>query len=98
MALDMDQLVSSAFNAAPTADTLANVTAEFNNAVALNPWLANATTGEARAAVVSALGDHDVMVIMDNHISHAGWCCSLTDGNGWWSSAAGYNATNVSFS
>ena len=34
------------------------------------------------------------MVILDNHNSHAIWCCSLVDGNGWWSDAAGYNASN----
>lgn len=33
-------------------------------------------------AVVSNLGDNNVMVILDNHISKPGWCCSNFDGNG----------------
>lgn len=32
--------------------------------------------------MVSSLGDNDVMVILDNHISKPGWCCSYNDGNG----------------
>lgn len=33
-------------------------------------------------AVVSSLGNNNVMVILDNHISKPGWCCSNSDGNG----------------
>ncbi|CAD6263324.1 unnamed protein product [Miscanthus lutarioriparius] len=33
-------------------------------------------------AVVTSLGEHNVMVILDNHLSKPGWCCSNTDGNG----------------
>lgn len=32
--------------------------------------------------VVASLGANNVMVILDNHISKPGWCCSNTDGNG----------------
>lgn len=32
--------------------------------------------------MVSSLGANDVMVILDNHISKPGWCCSSSDGNG----------------
>ena len=28
------------------------------------------------------MGDNDVMVILDNHITVPGWCCSGSDGNG----------------
>lgn len=28
------------------------------------------------------LGENNVMVILDNHISQPGWCCSNNDGNG----------------
>lgn len=28
------------------------------------------------------LGDNGIMVIIDNHISKPGWCCSSGDGNG----------------
>ncbi|CAD6250452.1 unnamed protein product [Miscanthus lutarioriparius] len=33
-------------------------------------------------AVVNALGEKNVMVILDNHVSTPGWCCSNDDGNG----------------
>ena len=32
--------------------------------------------------MVSKLGDNNVMVILDNHLSKPGWCCSNNDGNG----------------
>ncbi|VAH48817.1 hypothetical protein VPH35_029855 [Triticum aestivum] len=33
-------------------------------------------------AVVSSLGENNVMVILDNHVSKPGWCCDNSDGNG----------------
>ncbi|RWV89545.1 hypothetical protein GW17_00048300 [Ensete ventricosum] len=33
-------------------------------------------------AVVAKLGANNIMVILDNHISKPGWCCSNSDGNG----------------
>ena len=95
MALDLDQKVSSTFStAADDTAEFSNLTAVFDQAVAKNPWLATASTGETWTNIVYALEKHNVMVILDNHNSKAVWCCSLTDGNGWWSSAAGYNASN----
>lgn len=95
MVLNPQQKVSAAFTAAAGgAGDLANVTSIFDTAVAKNPWLKDASTLETWAEVISALEVHNVMVILDNHNSKAGWCCSLVDGNGWWSSAIGYNATN----
>ncbi|CAJ1938215.1 unnamed protein product [Sphenostylis stenocarpa] len=32
--------------------------------------------------VVKSLGENDVMVILDNHVTEPGWCCGNTDGNG----------------
>lgn len=32
--------------------------------------------------MVSSLGKNNVMVILDNHITQPGWCCSGSDGNG----------------
>lgn len=32
--------------------------------------------------VVDSLAKHKVMIILDNHISKPGWCCSSYDGNG----------------
>ena len=35
-------------------------------------------------AVVAALAQAHIMVVLDNHMSNADWCCSETDGNGLW--------------
>jgi len=37
-------------------------------------------------AVIAALARAHLMVILDNHVSRADWCCSDTDGNGLWHS------------
>ncbi|KAE8654423.1 putative Nucleoporin GLE1 [Hibiscus syriacus] len=42
-----------------------------------NPSIIDATLIEAFQAVVSSLGENNVMVILDNHISKPGWCCGL---------------------
>lgn len=31
---------------------------------------------------MSSLGEHNIMVILDNHVSKPEWCCSNSDGNG----------------
>jgi len=35
-------------------------------------------------ATVKSLVNAGVMVILNNHISDAMWCCGLTDANGLW--------------
>jgi endoglucanase len=35
-------------------------------------------------AVIAALARAHIMVILDNHVSRADWCCSENDGNGLW--------------
>src|SRR5580658_4953388 len=35
-------------------------------------------------SVVNALTSAGIMVILDNHMSNAGWCCSATDNNELW--------------
>ncbi|KAM1082690.1 hypothetical protein ACFX19_021601 [Malus domestica] len=47
-----------------------------------NPGLVNLSLIRALQAVVSTLGENNVMVILDNHLSKPGWCCSEIDGNG----------------
>ncbi|KAI3842679.1 hypothetical protein MKX03_027343 [Papaver bracteatum] len=47
-----------------------------------NPSLLDLPLIEVFQAVVSSLGENDVMVILDNHISKPGWCCGDSDGNG----------------
>ncbi|KAL5998248.1 hypothetical protein ACLOJK_009186 [Asimina triloba] len=47
-----------------------------------NPSLLDLTVVQSFQAVVTNLGSNGVMVILDNHVSKPGWCCSSTDGNG----------------
>lgn len=47
-----------------------------------NPTLVDLPLLQAYKAVVRNLGDNNIMVILDNHISKPGWCCSNSDGNG----------------
>jgi endoglucanase len=49
-----------------------------------NPDLKGKTALEVMDAVVAALAAEGVMVIMNNHISDAIWCCSSTDDNLLW--------------
>ncbi|KAG1370043.1 glycosyl hydrolase 5 family protein [Cocos nucifera] len=76
-----------------TNDSLANLTvrqsfqslglAESLAAIQVNnPALVDLPLIQAFQAVVTNLGDNNIMVILDNHISKPGWCCSNFDGNG----------------
>ncbi|XP_030956814.1 glycosyl hydrolase 5 family protein-like [Quercus lobata] len=49
---------------------------------AKNPSIIDVTLIRAFRAVVSNLGANNLMVILDNHVSQPGWCCSENDGNG----------------
>jgi hypothetical protein len=98
-ALDPARPVSESFtNAASNAGVpLDRMTDMFNRVVDRNPWIANATTGDVFTATVDKLWARGIMTIMDNHVSRASWCCDLTDGNGWWDEAFGYNPWNSRF-
>src|SRR5271170_6821917 len=70
----------------------ANETLEHNPrvpdyAVKANPQFKGKDAMEIMDAVIHALAQAHIMVILDNHMSRADWCCSETDGNGLW-----YNA------
>jgi len=56
-------------------------------AVKANPQFKGKRAMEVMDAVVDALAKAHIMVILDNHMSQADWCCSEKDGNGLW-----YNA------
>lgn len=56
-------------------------------AIAANPQFKGMHAMEVMDAVIDALAQAHIMVILDNHVSRADWCCSETDGNGLW-----YNA------
>ncbi|CAK9137013.1 unnamed protein product [Ilex paraguariensis] len=47
-----------------------------------NPLFLNLTLVDAQKAVVDELGAHNIMVVLDNHVSLPKWCCSENDGNG----------------
>ncbi len=56
-------------------------------AVRANPKLRGKHALDVLDAVIAALARARIMVILDNHMSRADWCCTEADGNGLW-----YNA------
>ena len=57
-------------------------------AVKANPQFKGLHAMQVMDAVIGALADAHIMVILDNHVSRADWCCNETDGNGLWYNAA----------
>ena len=53
-------------------------------AVAANPQFKGKRAMQVMDAVIAALAQAHIMIILDNHVSRADWCCSETDGNGLW--------------
>ena len=53
-----------------------------------NPALQGMRAMDIFDAVISALAAEGIYVILDNHMSNADWCCSDTDGNGFWYNGA----------
>ncbi|XP_020969864.1 uncharacterized protein LOC107621467 [Arachis ipaensis] len=47
-----------------------------------NPSLLKMTHIQVFDSLVKELGDQNVMVLLDNHVSKAKWCCNDDDGNG----------------
>lgn len=67
----------------------ANETLEHNPAVpdyavAANPQFKGKHAMDVMDAVIASLARANIMVILDNHVSLADWCCTETDGNGLW--------------
>ncbi|CAA3006098.1 uncharacterized protein LOC111406301 [Olea europaea var. sylvestris] len=76
-----------------TNDTLASITVRqsFKNLglvesiaglQANNPSIIDLSLINAYQAVVASLANNNVMIVLDNQISKPGWCCSNSDGNG----------------
>ena len=70
----------------------ANETLEHNPVVAdyavkANPQFRGKHALDVMDAVINALARAHIMVILDNHMSRADWCCNESDDNGLW-----YNA------
>nr|CAB3484882.1 unnamed protein product [Digitaria exilis] len=87
-----DLTVAQSFHRLNLTDTLAGIRA--NNPAVVDLKLIDAfkaslplARDDVPCAVVSSLGEHNVMVILDNHLSKPGWCCSNTDGNGFFGDA-----------
>lgn len=75
-------------------ETLGETTGEqvYHEVLRNNPEFNHSTTRlQAFDAVAAACAKHKIWVHLDNHQSRAGWCCNLTDGNGWF----GYGYFNV---
>jgi endoglucanase len=53
-------------------------------ALTANPSLEGENALTIFDTVVNALTNAGIMVILDNHMSNAGWCCSTTDNNELW--------------
>jgi endoglucanase len=49
-----------------------------------NPELRGKRALELMDVVIQALSSEGLMVILDNHVSRADWCCGDKDGNGLW--------------
>jgi endoglucanase len=57
-------------------------------AISANPSLFGLKALDIFKKTVDALTSTGIMTILNNHISKAGWCCSTTDGEGlWWTAA-----------
>ena len=56
-------------------------------ALAANPALGGKSALEVLDAVVAALAHEGLLIILDNHVSRADWCCADNDGNGLWYTA-----------
>ncbi len=55
-----------------------------NSAVQANPQFMGKHAMEVFDATVNALAQEGILIILDNHMSNADWCCSGTDGNTLW--------------
>lgn len=76
-----DVPLSTALETALGAD---NATKVLDQILSHNPSFTAATTRlEVFDAVAAELAAQHVYIHLDNHVSKGTWCCSLTDGNGW---------------
>ncbi len=55
-----------------------------DDTVAANPKFKGKHAMQIMDAVIGELAKAHILVVLDNHISRADWCCSETDGNGLW--------------
>ncbi|XP_023338666.1 uncharacterized protein LOC111709274 [Eurytemora carolleeae] len=55
-----------------------------DNRLVANPDLIGKTAMEIFDKTVESLTDHGLLIILNNHMSTAMWCCSSSDGEGLW--------------
>ncbi|GMH58630.1 hypothetical protein TrLO_g10916 [Triparma laevis f. longispina] len=65
------------------ADVNVDMTGFIDDVEIHNPEVIGMGLGAIFRRLAKMLGDAGIHTIMSNHISKAGWCCSLDDGNGW---------------
>ncbi|KAI5922142.1 glycoside hydrolase family 5 protein [Camillea tinctor] len=95
-ALNPDVAVGETFTSAAEAASVSidAMNGMYASVVEKNPFAANTTVRGVFEEVIAALWKHNVMTILDNHVSKASWCCNIDDGNGWWDEGFGYNDMN----
>jgi endoglucanase len=97
LALDPNVSVQTSFANAATKTGASGLNGLYSTAASKNPWLASSTTLGAFTQVIQALAAQNILVILDNQMSSAGWCCSQTDGNGWFNDGTATTADSQYF-
>jgi endoglucanase len=61
-----------------------NLTFALQGFIENNPLLINTSVSNVFDSVLNTLGKYNILVLFDNHVSKAMWCCNDNDGNGFW--------------
>ncbi|CAF1244142.1 unnamed protein product [Rotaria sordida] len=61
-----------------------NLTLALKGFIENNPLLINRSISYVFDSILNTLGKYNILVLLDNHISKAMWCCNEFDGNGFW--------------
>ncbi|CAF3002450.1 unnamed protein product [Rotaria sp. Silwood2] len=61
-----------------------NLTLALEGFIENNPLLINESISNVFDSVLNTLGKYNLLVLLDNHVSKAMWCCNEFDGNGFW--------------
>jgi hypothetical protein len=61
-----------------------NLTTALQGFIENNPLLINTSVSNVFDAVLNTLGKYNILVLFDNCVSKAMWCCNNDDGNGFW--------------
>ncbi|KAF9530983.1 cellulase family protein [Crepidotus variabilis] len=98
-ALNLGQSVSAAFTAAASAAGVSSsqMSSLYSSVQSKNSFVSSSTVQGVFDTVIKSLESHNILVILDNHVSRASWCCGTSDGNGWFKQGSGYNAANSQY-